>query len=308
VNNLIYFEILNLKNIEKMKFNINERNNYDYEQDKDFITSRDKYSKTYIKSNSTIMRISILEDRTKSLEKMLRLFEERLNIKEEEKLNEIKTIESNNEIINKLNKKIKNLEKKLNEFEIEKKKSDEDNNNKIIELNNKIKNLEDKLKTNNNEKNMNSNNDINQNNNINNNDITTEEENYKLILTDINELINNNNDEIIKIIDDKIYNANIDIESKINELLNLIHDMNKILEENENQINLIGNNFNKYQNDNIDIIQMISIHDEKIKNIDFLNNEMQKIKVKMNNLDSYLEDKNEEDKFTNQFLNSVRIK
>ena len=84
--------------------------------------------------------------------------------------------------------------------------------------------------------------------------------------------------------------------------------MNKILEENENQINLIGNNFNKYQNDNIDIIQMISIHDEKIKNIDFLNNEMQKIKVKMNNIDSYLEDKNEEDKFTNQFLNSVRIK
>ena len=35
------------------------------------------------KINSTTMRLSVLEDRMKSLEKMLRLFEERINIKEE---------------------------------------------------------------------------------------------------------------------------------------------------------------------------------------------------------------------------------
>ena len=40
---------------------------------------------------------------------MLRLFEERINLKEEEKLDEIKNIESSTNIINKLNKKIKNL-------------------------------------------------------------------------------------------------------------------------------------------------------------------------------------------------------
>ena len=63
--------------------------------------------KNKIKINSTTMRISVLEDRTKSLEKMLRLFEERINLKEEEKLDEIKNKETSINIINKLNKKIK---------------------------------------------------------------------------------------------------------------------------------------------------------------------------------------------------------
>jgi len=240
------------------------------------------------KMNSTTMRISVLEDRTKSLEKMLRLFEERINIKEEEKMNDIKTIESNNIIITKLNKKIKNLEKKLDEITIQKQKSEEENERTINSLNERIKNLEEIIKMNN---------KTEENNNINTDDInkkmnlTHEDENANLILNDFNELM-----------EEKIYNASVDNENKINELLNLIH------EENENKINYLTDNFNKFQNDNINIIQMMSIHDEKINNIDFLYEEIHKLKNEIHNLASSFDDNNEEDKFTKQFLSSLRIK
>ena len=284
-----------------------EYNTYNYENDRNIKTSISKYSKDYSKINSTTMRISVLEDRTKSLEKMLRLFEERLNIKEEEKLNELKSIESNVTIINKLNKKIKILEKQLNDLTNQKKLSDEENEKKILELNNKIKNLEEQIQSNSNNKKEseiinNNNNETNENNMLN------EEENANLILNDFNEMLKNNNLQIDEIVQEKIYNANMENENKINELLNLIHDINKILEENENKINLINNNFSKFQNDNINIIQTLSIQDEKINNIDFLNEEIQKLKIKINDLASYLDDKNEEEKFTKQFLNSIRIK
>ena len=79
-----------------------------YEESKDENTkTNEKFNTNLIKINSTTMRISVLEDRTKSLEKMLRIFEERLNLKEEEKATDLKNIESNSNLINKLNKKIK---------------------------------------------------------------------------------------------------------------------------------------------------------------------------------------------------------
>ena len=285
-----------------------EYNTYDYELDKNIKSSINKYSKDYIKINSTTMRISVLEDRTKSLEKMLRLFEERLNIKEEEKLNELKNLESNVTLINKLNKKIKNLEKQLIDITNQKKISDEQNEKKILDLNDRLKTLEEQIKSNNEKENNDNNINNDTNNNDMNNNMINEDESANIILNDFNEMLKNNNLQMDEIIQEKIYNSNIDNENKINELLNLIHDINKILEENENKINLINKNFTKFQNDNINIIQMLSIQEEKINNIDFLNDEIHKLKIKINDLASYLDDKNEEEKFTKQFLNSIRIK
>ena len=116
---------------------------------KDQLSSYDYEPLNFQKVNSTTMRISILEDRTKSLEKMLRLFEERLNIKEEEKFNEMKTYETNNAIISKLTKKIKNLERQMNEMAIQKQKTEEENNKTINALNERIKILEEQIKINN---------------------------------------------------------------------------------------------------------------------------------------------------------------
>ena len=262
---------------------------YEEYQDEN-IKTNEKFNKNLIKINSTSMRISVLEDRTKSLEKMLRLFEERLNLKEEEKANDLKNIQSNSNLINKLNKKIKYLEKQLTEFTAQKQISDQENEKKIEKLNERIQFLETQIKNG-----QKANNDMN-------------EKSSNIIMNDFNELIKSNNLQIDEFIQEKIYNANVDNENKINELLNLIQEINKIVEDNENKINLLSTNFNKFQNDNVNVIQMLSIQDEKINSIDFVNEEIKKLKLKFNEIASFFEDKNEEDKFAKEFLNSVRIK
>lgn len=245
------------------------------------------------------MRISVLEDRTKSLEKMLRLFEERLNLKEEEKLTEIKNIESSTNIINKLNKKIKYLEKQLKEYITQKQISDEENSKKIKELTIRVKVLEGQVNTNQ---------PINMED-LNDKELSTNGKGgQNIILNDFNEIIKNNNLQIDELIQEKIESVNVENESKINELLNLIHDINKIVEDNENKINLLNSNFNKFQKDNVNIIQMLSIQDEKINNVDYIIEEIKNLKLKLNEIASTLDDKNEEEKFTKEFLNSVRIK
>ena len=271
-------------------------NYYEECQDENLKTN-EKFNKNLIKINSTTMRISVLEDRTKSLEKMLRLFEERLNLKEEEKANDLKNIESNSNLINKLNKKIKYLEKQLTDFVAQKQISDQENEKKIEKLNERILFLETQIK-----------NGQNAHNDINEKEFSLNEKNSNIIMNNFNELIKNNNLQMDELIQEKIYNANVDNENKINELLNLIQEINKIVEENENKINLLSTNFNKFQNDNVNVIQMLSIQDEKINSIDYVNEEIQKLKLKFNEITSLFEDKNEEDKFAKEFLNSVRIK
>ena len=271
--------------------------NYYEECQEENLKTNEKFNKNLIKINSTTMRISVLEDRTKSLEKMLRLFEERLNLKEEEKANDLKNIESNSNLINKLNKKIKYLEKQLTDFVAQKQISDQENEKKIEKLNERIKFLETQIKNG-----QNANNDMNQK------DFSLNEKSSNIIMNDFNELIKSNNLQIDEFVQEKIYNANVDNEKKINELLNLIQEINKIVEENENKINLLSTNFNKFQNDNVNVIQMLSIQDEKINSIDFVNEEIKKLKLKFNEIASFFEDKNEEDKFAKEFLNSVRIK
>ena len=271
-------------------------NYYEECQDENLKTN-EKFNKNLIKINSTTMRISVLEDRTKSLEKMLRLFEERLNLKEEEKANDLKNIESNLNLINKLNKKIKYLEKQLTDFVAQKQISDQENEKKIEKLNERILFLETQIK-----------NGQNAHNDINEKEFSLNEKNSNIIMNNFNELIKNNNLQMDELIQEKIYNANVDNENKINELLNLIQEINKIVEENENKINLLSTNFNKFQNDNVNVIQMLSIQEEKINSIDFVNEEIKKLKLKFNEITSFFDDKNEEEKFTKEFLNSVRIK
>jgi len=271
--------------------------NYYEECQEENLKNNEKFNKNLIKINSTTMRISVLEDRTKSLEKMLRLFEERLNLKEEEKANDLKNIESNSNLINKLNKKIKYLEKQLTDFVAQKQISDQENEKKIEKLNERIQFLETQIK-----------NGQNAHNDMNEKGFSLNEKSSNIIINDFNELIKNNNLQMDELIQEKIYNANVDNENKINELLNLIQEINKIVEENENKINLLSTNFNKFQNDNVNVIQMLSIQDEKINSIDYVNEEIQKLKLKFNEITSLFEDKNEEDKFAKEFLNSVRIK
>ena len=78
------------------------------------------------KINSTTMRLSVLEDRMKSLEKMLRLFEERINIKktdkkETKKITKISIAVDTNDIKKKENIKINNNNNRHTRKKIKKK-------------------------------------------------------------------------------------------------------------------------------------------------------------------------------------------
>ena len=73
-------------------------------------------------------------------------------------------------------------------------------------------------------------------------------------------------DQIIK---EKLNSINIQTQNKINEILNVIQDINKITEENEFAINELKEHFRKIHQENIDVIKEMIIQTEKLKQIDY---------------------------------------
>ena len=271
--------------LDNYQININTGNS-EYYSDDDYAQpiSNQKYSSNALDPS---IRITLLEDKTKSLEKTLRLFEDRLTIKEEQKINEIKNSESSLTIISNLNKKITYLENQLNEFIKQKNISDIENQKIISNLNNKILTLESQI------------------NNIN-SDKNNEKQNYR---KEIENIIISNNEQFGEMIKEQMYNLNMQNENKVNELLKLIQDLNKLLEDNENDVYQLKNNYNKMQCDNLNIIRSLSIQSEKLKIIDFILQEIKRLKIKFNEF-CYIYPGKEEDKFVKQYLddNDYKIK
>lgn len=274
--------------LDSYQGNVNSANS-DYYSDDDYTQpmQNQKYSTNNVVSSSS-MRLSVLEDKTKSLEKMIRLFEERLTIKEEQKLNDMKNSESSLTIINNLNKKVIYLEKQLNDFITQKNISDRENQEIISNLNKKILSLESQIKNQNSDK-------KNENN---------ETKNYR---EEIENIIMNNNEQFGEMIKEQMYNMNMQNENKVNELLNLIQDVNKLFEETENDVNQLKNNYNKIQCDNLNLIRSLSIQSEKLKNIDFILQEVKLLKIKFNEF-SIINPEKEEDKFASQYFASMNLK
>ena len=100
---------------------------------------------------------------------------------------------------------------------------------------------------------------------------------------------------------------NMQNENKENELLNLIQDVNKLFEETENDVNQLKNNYNKIQCDNLNLIRSLSIQSEKLKNIDFILQEVKLLKIKFNEF-SIINPEKEEDKFASQYFASMNLK
>ena len=154
------------------------------------------------------------------------------------------------------------------------------------------------------------NNNKRQNKNFNNfsSNLTFMKEKEKIINEKINEFNNiiKNNDLVIDgLIKEKLSSNNIQIENKLNNILNVIEDLNKITEENEYSINEIKENFRKIQQDNIDVIKEMSIQTEKYNQIDFLIEQISQLKEKYGKLLNIFEsNENEEDKFIKQYLSS----
>ena len=224
---------------------------------------------------STQMRMSNIESRLTTMEKMMKYFDEFIHLKEEEKMNNLNSLElSSNIPVNELILKINNLEKKLDLMQKQKQQSDIENEKIIKNLNDKIEFLEKLINTNNLSQYL-INKNIPQENNINNNN---EEDNFTLNANNDNKILDKNNLEIeekIKNKLDEIYSNN-----KIKEILKLIEDINKVAEDNEFNINEQNENIRKIQNDNLTLIKVVAIHSEKINSIDYILNELTNLKNK----------------------------
>ena len=247
---------------------------------------------------STQMRMSNIESRLTTMEKMMKYFDEFIHLKEEEKMNNLNSLElSSNIPVNELILKINNLEKKLDLMQKQKQQSDIENEKIIKNLNDKIEFLEKLINTNNLSQNL-INKNIPQENNINNNN---EEDNFTLNANNDNKILDKNNLEIeekIKNKLDEIYSNN-----KIKEILKLIEDINKVAEDNEFNINEQNENIRKIQNDNLTLIKVVAIHSEKINSIDYILNELTNLKKKYFKIVNYsdnIHDENGEEMSQNE--------
>ena len=239
---------------------------------------------------SSQMRMSNIESRLLTMEKMMKYFDEFIHLKEEEKLNNLTSLELSSNMpanVNELVMKINNLEKKLDLIQKQKQQSDLENKKIIQNLNNKIEFLESIINSSNYSQNyinkkIPEENDIN-NNQLNNFTLNAEKEpkNLEEKNLEIGEIIKNRLDEI--------YSNN-----KINEILKLIEEINKIAEDNEFTINEHNENIRKIQNDNLTLIKVVAIHSEKINSIDYLLNEVTNLKNKYFKLLSFANTSNEE--------------
>ena len=257
---------------------------------------------------SSNMRMSNIESRLNTMEKMMKYFDEFIHLKEEEKLNNLSSLEISANIpsfLNELVAKVNKLEKELENVKKQKEISEAENTKIINNLNNKIHYLEDIINNNNNRLNL----DIKPNN-----DILLEKEkeneNKKInlnLLLEQNNKEKDNNKNNIELFEELIQNKLNEIydNNKISEMLYLIEDINKIAEDNEFNINEQNENIRKIQNDNLTLIKIVAVHSEKINNIDYILNELTNLKNKYFQILSVINKANnekEEEIFTNEFI------
>ena len=243
-----------------MDQNLNQRRtNLNFEYNKKFTDNYDKniIQKNYCENN--MVRMDNLEDRILSLEKMLQCLDEFIHLKEEQKNNDLES----NLIVEQLKIKIDLLEKEIRTLYIEK-----NENKKIIkELNNKILNLERQIN----------------NNNI--HDITfslsNKEKQLNLLINDFQDMSKKSDLIINNKLTEKINEFNVFNEKRISELLSLIQNINSVLEENEFKINKINDNIQNIQKDNLNLIKIMSIQEQKFNNFELINNEINSIKEKI---------------------------
>ena len=80
---------------------------------------------------------------------------------------------------------------------------------------------------------------------------------------------------------EKINEFNIFNENKIGELLELIQSINKIMEQNDFKMIKFNENLQNIQKDNLNLLKIISIQEQKFNNFDLINNEINSIKEKI---------------------------
>ena len=270
-NNNIPFNTSNYRNRNIHSARTNRNHSYDYKKEnkrrihtiQNYADNNSILSKEKKSNNSNKYRITNLEERISSLEKMLHYLDEFIHLKEEESSDHQNNI--NNLPIEPLIIKINLLEKEIKNLNKEKEES-----NKIIsELKDKIASLEKKIDN----YNYNSMQDIIYS-------LSDKEKKLNLLVNDFSDIAKESNTMINNKMNEKINEFNIFNENRINELLVLMHDINKIIEENEIKVNKFNEKVEKIQKDNLNIIKYISLQEQKINNFDLIMNEIKSLKEK----------------------------
>ena len=208
------------------------------------------------------LRMNNLENRISSLEKMLQYLDEFIHLKEEEK----ESTSKNNLIINQLNIKINLLEKEITKLHKEK----AENMKTIEELNNKIINLERQI----NNYNYNNMQDIIFS-------LSNKEKKLNMLINDFHDMAKNTDLIINNKLNEKINEFNIFNENRISEMLGLIQNINKVIELNDCKMTKFNENIQNMQKDNLNMIKMITIQEQKFNSFDLINNEINSIKEKI---------------------------
>ena len=79
----------------------------------------------------------------------------------------------------------------------------------------------------------------------------------------------------------KINEFNIFNENRISELLALIQNINSIIEQNEFKVSKINENIQNIQKDNLNMVKIISVQEQKFNSFELINNEINSIKEKI---------------------------
>ena len=256
---------------------------------------------------SNELRVASLECRIETLEKMVKFYDDLINLKNEERKNEFHI--SYNETVSLFNSKIEQIEYKIDQISqlnLQKNKelSDKIDNLykkvEIIELdheNEKKKSFNQEIKKDKQQHKVQENCDNSQMNNSNNDIILSNK------ISEIDALINKNEIMVENIIEEKLSNVKAENERKINEILSLIDEHKKIIEENDFALNELRDAVRNIQNENVDVIKVVSVQTEKIKQIDFVVDQISELKEKMSKLiNIFGENQKEEEEFINNYL------
>jgi hypothetical protein len=231
----------------------------------------------YHHSMTNEIRISNLEKRLDNAERLLKFYEEMMRLKEDEhrgeyKIDQNKIVELNNKITV-LDDNLKTVYKKLSDF------------NQY--LNDKLGEIDKRFRGQNETKNSVS-------------------DFYSSKLAEMEAMLNKNNIVIENLIDDKIGLLQNNFDGKLDDLLSLVNDMNKVVEKNDLTIIENKDNIRLIQNDHLSFIKIVSLLKDKADNLDYVMEQITDLKQRYGKIiNLYSEHSQEEDKFTNKFFNNT---
>lgn len=265
------------------------------------------------------IRLVSLESRVETLEKMLHFYDELLKLKEEERKNEYqldihKLSDMTNKIgyleggLSSLSKKINDHYNSLNNIidsiQAQKPFTADDIKAMVINILNENKQLAYVSKdeqipqsTRSRPQETMSHNVYRKQNDEALNDYLSEK------IADLEALINKNNIVNENCFDDKLSSIQSQFDNKMTDILSVIQDLNKITETNEFNITEFKETIRGIQNDNVELMKIISLQKEKGKQIDYILEQITDLKGKYSKLLQIFNDnQKEEDIFLQNYL------